>query len=145
MRTSSSKPWIWSFQVAVCRGRQRNAPTFETQLQGNCFSSLNLLFIVVCVVAVMGTLRNHDDNANENVTWKVRVTCTTLHAYSNSYNFYNVAELSSNRTGGNGLQVSTENENLLSCAHALHKTLNLGISRCCLAGRNVSIFYARIY
>ena len=44
-----------------------------------------------------------------------------------------MAELSSDRTGGNGLQVSTENENLLSCAHVLHKTLNLGISRCCLA------------
>ena len=44
-----------------------------------------------------------------------------------------MAELSSNRTDGNGLQVSTENENLLSCAHALHKTLNLGISRFCLA------------
>ena len=44
-----------------------------------------------------------------------------------------MAELSSNRTSGNGLQVNPENENLLSCAHALHKTLNLGISRCCLA------------
>ena len=56
-----------------------------------------------------------------------------LCAYSNSFNFYNVAELSSKRTCGNGLQVSTENENLLSCAPALHKTLDLGISRCCLA------------
>ena len=44
-----------------------------------------------------------------------------------------MAELSNNRTGGNALQVSTENENLLSYAHAFHKTLNLGISRCCLA------------
>ena len=44
-----------------------------------------------------------------------------------------MAELSSYRTDGNGLQASRENENLLSCAHALHKTLNLGISRCCLA------------
>ena len=44
-----------------------------------------------------------------------------------------MAELSGNRTGGKGLQVSTENENLLSCARVLHKTLNLGISRCCLA------------
>ena len=44
-----------------------------------------------------------------------------------------MAELSSNRTGGNGLQVSTENENLLSRALVLHKTLNLGILRCCLA------------
>ena len=35
--------------------------------------------------------------------------------------------------GGNGLQVSTENQNVLSCAHALHKPLSLGISRCCLA------------
>ena len=60
-----------------------------------------------------------------------------LCTYSNAFNFYNVAELSSNRTGGNGLQVSTENENLPLCAHVLrktvHKTLNLVISRCCLA------------
>ena len=44
-----------------------------------------------------------------------------------------MAELSNNRTGGNGLQVSTGNKNLLSCNHALHKTVILGISRCCLA------------
>ena len=44
-----------------------------------------------------------------------------------------MAELSSNRTGGNGVQASPENENLLSCAQVLHKTLNLGISSCCLA------------
>ena len=43
-----------------------------------------------------------------------------------------MAELSSNRTGENGLQVCTENENLPSCAHAVNKTLNAGISRCCL-------------
>ena len=40
-----------------------------------------------------------------------------------------MAELSSNRTGGNGPKVSTENENFLQCAHALDKTLNLGMSR----------------
>ena len=79
---------------------------------------------------ILGTLRNHDSNANENVTWKYKFMLPVLLcAYSNSFNFYNVAELSSHRTGGNGLQVSTENDNLLSCAHALHKTLNLGISR----------------
>ena len=33
-----------------------------------------------------------------------------LHDYSNSFNLYNVVELSSNRTGGNGVQVETENE-----------------------------------
>ena len=74
----------------------------------------------------MGTLRNHDGK------YKF-VLLVLLCAYSKSFNFYNMAELSSNRTDGNGLQVNTENENLLSCAHALHKTLNLGISRCCLA------------
>ena len=44
---------------------------------------------------------------------------------------YNEAELSSNRTGGNSVQVETEVKNLLSqaCAHVLHKTLNLVISR----------------
>ena len=66
------------------------------------------------------------------VTTTEFVLLVLLCAYSNSFKFYNVAELPSNRIGGNGLQVSTENENLLSCAHALHKTLNLGISRCCL-------------
>ena len=81
----------------------------------------------------MATLRNHDGNANanENVTWKYKfVLLVLLRDYSNSFNSYNAAELSSYRTDGNGLQVSTENEHLLSCAHALHKTLNLGISRC---------------
>ena len=42
-----------------------------------------------------------------------------------------MAKLFSKRTGANGRQLSTENENLLSCA--LHKTLNLGISRYFLA------------
>ena len=82
----------------------------------------------------MKSLRNHDGNANQDVTWKYKfMSLVLLCAYSNAFNFYNVAELSSNRTGGNGLQVSPENENLLSSAHALHKTLNLGSSRCCLA------------
>ena len=59
----------------------------------------------------MGTLRNHDGNANKNVTLKYKfVLLVLLYAYSNAFDFYNVAELSSNRTGGNGLQVSTENE-----------------------------------
>ena len=44
-----------------------------------------------------------------------------------------MAELSSNRTGGNDVQVETEIENLPSCTHVLHKALNLVISRCGLA------------
>ena len=44
---------------------------------------------------------------------------------------YNVAELSSNRTGGNGFQVETENAKII--AHVLQKASNLVISHCCLA------------
>ena len=47
-----------------------------------------------------------------------------------------MAKLSSNRTGGNVVQVETENENLPACAHVLQKTLDLVISRCCLAEYN---------
>ena len=39
-----------------------------------------------------------------------------------------MAELSSNRTDGNGVQVEKSMKNLSSCAHVLHKTLNLVIS-----------------
>ena len=46
-------------------------------------------------------------------------------------NLYHAVELFRNRIGGNGVQVKTENKNLTSCAHVLHKTLNLVISRCC--------------
>ena len=53
--------------------------------------------------------------------------------YSNLLNLYNVAKLSSNRTGGNGVQVETEMKNLTSHTRLLHKTLNLVISRCCFA------------
>ena len=34
---------------------------------------------------------------------------------------------------GTVFKLAQKMKNLLSCAHALHKTLNLGISRCCLA------------
>ena len=64
--------------------------------------------------------------------------------YFNAFNFYNVAELSSNRTGGNGLQVSTENENLPLCAHVLefgHFTLLFGRGW----RRNVSKFVMHVH
>ena len=52
-----------------------------------------------------------------------------LRDYSNSFNLFNVAELFSNRTGGNGLLVSTENEKFtVMHSQVLHKTLNLVIS-----------------
>ena len=58
---------------------------------------------------LIGTLRNHNSNANENVAWKYKFALLVLLGdYSNSFTLYNVAELSSNRTGGNGVQVETE-------------------------------------
>ena len=60
-------------------------------------------------LSILGTLRNHNGNANENVAWKYNFALLVqLRDYSNSFNLYNVAELSSNRTGGNGVQVETE-------------------------------------
>ena len=47
----------------------------------------------------------------------------------NSFNLYNVAGLFSNRTGGNGVQVGTENDKFTVTKN---KALNLVISRCCL-------------
>ena len=44
-----------------------------------------------------------------------------------------MAKLSSNRTGGNGVQVETEIKKIIVMCHVRHKTLNLVISRSCLA------------
>lgn len=57
-------------------------------------------------------------------------------SYNNSSSLYNAAELSSNGTGSNGIQVQTENEKytiMWSCAHVrsrLHNILNVVISKC---------------
>ena len=62
--------------------------------------------------------------------WKYNFTFPELlRNYSNSFNLYNVAELSRNRIVRKGVQVKTENKNAPSCANVLHKTLNLIISR----------------
>ena len=68
----------------------------------------------LAAVLIVGTLRNHNGNANanENVAWKFKFALLVLlRDYSNSFNLYNVVEQSSNRTGGNGVQVETEIEN----------------------------------
>ena len=48
------------------------------------------------------TLRNHGDNDNRKtlleLKYKFCATCTTSPDYFNSFNLYNVAKLSSNRT-----------------------------------------------
>ena len=43
------------FTLLFCRGRQRNVPKFITHVQGDCLSSLNLLFcgVVVAVVVII--------------------------------------------------------------------------------------------
>ena len=38
------------FTLLFCTGRHRNVPKFKTHVQGDCFSSLNLLFCGVVVV-----------------------------------------------------------------------------------------------
>ena len=50
------------------------------------------------------TLRNHNGNANEKVARKNKfASLVQLRDYSNSFNLYNVAELSSNRIGRNAV------------------------------------------
>ena len=66
------------------------------------------------VKRTLGTLRNHDGNANGKRHLKIQykfALLVLLFDYSNSFNLYSVAEVSSNRTGGNGVQVERENEN----------------------------------
>ena len=53
--------------------------------------------------------------------------------YSSSFNTCNVAELSSNRTGGNGVQNTTENEKFtVMYSRSPKKTSSLVISGCSL-------------
>ena len=57
-----------------------------------------------------GSLSNHDGNANENVAWKYLFTLlVVLRGYSNSFNLFNVAKLTWNIIGRNGVQDETEN------------------------------------
>ena len=74
--------------------------------------------------------RNHDGNANENITSRflfffviipVRSTCTMWPNYPVTERVRTAFKLIQRK------------ENLPSCAHVIHKTLNLVISRCCLA------------
>lgn len=59
----------------------------------------------------MYDVRNHDSNGNKNIAWKYKFTLLVLVCdHSNLFNWYNVAELPSKRTGGNCIQFETENE-----------------------------------
>ena len=82
----------------------------------------------------IGSLSNDHGNDNENVTQNyIFFSFVLLRDYFNSLNFYKNGELSRNQIGRSGVQVKKENENLPSCVHVLHNTLNLVISRCCFA------------
>ena len=46
--------------------------------------------------------------------------------YSNLFNLYNVTKLSSNRTGGNGIQVEMENEKFTAMCSRCPQNLKFG-------------------
>ena len=74
-------------------------------------SSRTLRIIGICTSqhSLSGTLRNHDGDANENVAWKHNFALLVLFRdYSNLFNLFSVAKLSSNGMGGNGVQVDIE-------------------------------------
>ena len=85
----------------------------------------------------LGTSRNHDINANETSLKNISSLFLYywLRDYDSSVTLYNVVELSSNKTSRNVVQVETEMKKFIVVYpwHVLHKTLNLIISRCCLA------------
>ena len=58
-----------NFVISRCclQRTQRNEPKFKTHVQGDCFSSLNLLFCGI-VVAVAALMSRNAGNASENVT-----------------------------------------------------------------------------
>ena len=98
-----------------------------------CFTSG---VVVVVVVLVTRDFKKLQRQPLRNVTWKYNFALVVLlRDYSNSYNLYNVAEPSSDRIGGNGVYVETENEKFtVVCSFSFfHKTLNLAISLCFLA------------
>ena len=79
-------------------------------------------------------LKQKDGNANENVAWKYEfASLALLRNYSNSFNLYNVAELSRNRTCGNGVQAEAENEKFTVMCSRSPQNLEFVILRCCLA------------
>ena len=76
--------------------------TTVTMVTVTVLAMLLVMAMVTVMTVLLGNLRNHDGNANENVAWKYKFSLLVLlRDYSNSYNLYNMAELSSNRTGGN--------------------------------------------
>lgn len=78
---------------------------------------------------------NHDGNANETSLENTSCLLALLRECSNSFNFYNVIELSVTEQVKTALKLRERMKNLPSCAHVhvLHKTLNFVNSCCCLA------------
>ena len=73
---------------------------FRCRCRRRCLSSL-----------LIGSLSNDDGNGNENVTWKYNFALLLLlRDYPNSFNLYNVDEVSGNYIDKNDVQVRKENE-----------------------------------
>ena len=91
---------------------------------------------LVCVVfkETLGTLSRDDDDVDENGTKKLH-SCF-LNKFAMIYTHL-LCEMWPNYPGANvvgaALKFRKRNENLPSCVHVLHKTLNLVISRRCFA------------
>ena len=87
--------------------------------------------------SITGTSRNHDGDPNETelVAPEYKyILLVLLRDYSNSFNFitmwpiYLITE-----QVGKAFKLIQRMNNLPLCTHVLHKTLNLFLSRCCLA------------
>ena len=82
--------------------------------------------------SLLGTLNRDDVDENGTLKFHLRF----LNKFAMIYTHL-VCEMWPNYPGANvvgvALKFRKRNENLLSCVHVLHKTLNLVISRCCFA------------
>ena len=106
--------------------------SFSGQILGGLLSWEVSYYYINIIVLLIGTLRNHD--GNENVARKHEFALLVLLCnYSNSFNLYNVDELSSNRTCGKGIQVETENKKITVMWSRSPQNLQFVMLRCCLA------------
>ena len=114
---------------------------------GGC---LNFLLLVPCIpssrpfssgsrLVVLGSLSNHDGNANENVTKETNFTFLKLLWYITSIPISSICLMWPNYPGAESVVIRRvfkfrqRKENSPSSVDVLHKTLNLVISRCCFA------------
>ena len=97
----------------------------------NCCTGFHLIliwkFVLSCASVLLGTLRNHNGNANENVTWKLYkfMLLALFHDYFNLFNLYMWLNCPVT-TGGNGIHVVTENEKFTIVCSCSQQNLEFG-------------------